>query len=349
VSFTTTTEDFIIHTGSALEALATMPENSIQTCVTSPPYFQLRDFGSGVDQLGMEKTPEEFIEKLVEIFRAVRRVLRPDGTLWVNIGDSYATNSNSRTKTQGNIARPCHDATLIPAKAIPANCKTKDLIGIPWMLAFALRKDGWYLRSEIIWHKPAVMPESVKDRPTRDHEQIFLLTKSEKYYYDAGAISEPCQQPGRTRQTKSKERAEGSSRKDGGNVCTDGETRNKRSIWSISPSAYKGAHFATYPPELPKICIQAGASKHGCCPVCFAVVTDNGPTCKHRKPPVACKVLDPFSGSGTTGAVAIALNCAYQGIEINPEYVAMSHQRLKDHLSKPQNYFSQASIDDLFE
>jgi DNA modification methylase len=198
--------------------------------------------------------------------------------------------------------------------------------------------------------KPSPIPESVKDRPTKCHEQIFLLTKSEKYFYDADAISEPCQQPGRTRMVKSKERAEKQNRKDGDNLITDGDTRNKRSIWTIPPSAYSGAHLATYPPELPKICIMAGTSKHGCCPDCFAVHNESGPTCKHKKDAVPCQVLDPFSGSGTTGVVAIALNCAYQGIEINPEYVALSHERLKDHLGKPENFFSQASLsDDLFE
>jgi DNA modification methylase len=350
VSFTSTADDFHIHSGSALEVLAKLPEGSIQTCVTSPPYFGLRDYQAD-GQIGLEKTPEEYVEKLVEVFRAVRRVLRPDGTLWLNIGDSYYTAGDTKTDSTRAASPKMGGRLIIPKrrKAIPG-LKKKDLIGIPWMLAFALRKDGWYLRSEIIWSNPACMPESVTDRPTKAHEQIFLLTKSEKYFYDAEAISEPCQQPGRTRRIITQERADGGSRKDGDNVVTDGETRNRRSVWSINPgSGFDGAHFATFPPELPKTCILAGTSKHGCCPLCYAVFDQKGPHCKHKKPAIPCTVLDPFSGSGTTGVVAIAMDRVYQGIEINPEYVAMSQQRLKEHLAKPENIFSQASLDDSFE
>ena len=343
----TTQNNFVIHTGDALEVLKTLESESVNMCVTSPPYYGLRDYGVA-GQVGLEETPEQYIEKLVNIFREVRRVMKDDGTLWVNIGDSYYTAGDCKLDN-----KQMKSGLVIPKRnnAIP-NLKKKDLIGIPWMLAFALRNDGWFLRSEIIWHKPAVMPESVKDRPTKSHEYIFLLSKSEKYYYDADAISEPCQTSGKTRMGKSVERAEGSNRNDGGVIFIDGETRNRRSVWTIGPSNYKGAHFATFPPELPKICIQAGTSKHGCCPDCFAVFNVDGQTCKCKldeKQAVPCQVLDPFSGTGTTGVVAISLNCAYHGIEINPEYVAMSQQRLSDHLAKPENFFSQASLDDLFE
>jgi DNA modification methylase len=323
VSFTSTAKDFHIHTGNALQVLATLPADSIQTCVTSPPYFGLRDYQAD-GQIGLEETPEEYIEKLVEVFRAVRRVLRPDGTLWVNIADSYATGNGGRgTKSQKQKSN--RGTETKPRKAQrTGDLKPKDLIGIPWMLAFALRADGWYLRSEIIWHKPNPMVESVTDRPTKAHEQVFLLTKSEKYFYDADAIAEPCQQPGRSRVGHTLESAKTCNRKDGGNTITDGDTRNKRSVWTITPGSFSGAHFATFPPELPKTCILAGSK-------------------------IGDAVLDPFSGSGTTGVVAIAMDRTYQGIEINSEYVQMSHQRLKDHLAKPENIFSQASLDDLFE
>ena len=189
-----TSDDFIVHAGGALEVLATLPADSIHTCVTSPPYFEQRDFGS---ELGHEKTPEELIEKLVVIFRSVRRVLRPDGTLWLNMGDTYTD---------------------------------RNLCGIPWRLAFALQDDGWILRSDIIWHKPSIMPESVKDRCSDAHEYIFMLAKSERYFFDAEAISVPCQKPGRTRLTKSKERAASQGRRDGGNWTTDGDTEQAFSM-----------------------------------------------------------------------------------------------------------------------
>src|ERR1035441_944727 len=227
---------FDLHTGKNIEILKSLPEESIHCCITSPPYWGLRDYGM-TDQIGLEKTPDEYVERLVGVFREVRRVLRDDGTLWVNIGDSYAQ-----------------------AKGL----KPKDLVGIPWMLAFALRKDGWYLRSEIIWHKPNPMPESVKDRPTRAHEQIFLLTKSPQYLYDMDAIREPyiykehhekyhTKRSGRNENNKNANNHAG----DNGGLRGLGNSpnslgKNKRSVWTITPKPFKGAHFAVFPPELPE-------------------------------------------------------------------------------------------------
>lgn len=289
--------------GDAAEQLRTLDADSVHCCVTSPPYFCLRDYGVP-GQIGQEGTPEEYIARLVEVFHEVHRVLRPDGTLWVNIGDSY---------TSGGRKTRDHDKKL-PARAAnqrpgtPDGLKPKDLIGIPWMLAFALRSEGWYLRQDIIWHKPRCIPESVRDRCTRSHEYIFLLSKSERYFFDADAIKEPTAESTKIRMAQDIAHQAGSSRqpnktngplKPGG----DGVARNKRSVWSICPAYFKGAHFAVYPEGLVEPCVLAGCPEGG-------------------------TVLDPFTGSGTTGAVAKRLRRNFIGIELNPEYREMALARI---------------------
>lgn len=302
--------------GDSLEVLKTLPSESVQCCVTSPPYYALRDYG--VDgQIGLEETPEQYIEKLVDVFREVRRVLKDDGTLWVNIGDSYyhtASNNGgysdkstlvgySRPDTKGRIANETGRKVKINMNGI----KPKDLIGIPWMLAFALREDGWYLRQDIIWHKPNPMPESVTDRCTKSHEYIFFLSKSAKYYYDADAIKEPTVTHDdnlRDRDATKLNNCPGRTRM-GGLTHNDYDFRNKRDVWSVSTKPYSGAHFATYPEELILPCILAGSKE--------------GDT-----------VLDPFNGAATTGVVSMKNKREYIGIELNPEYVALSEKRLAD-------------------
>lgn len=299
------------HFGDCLETLRRMPDAMVQTCVTSPPYFGLRDYSGGTAEIGKEKTPDEFVAALVAVFREVRRVLRDDGTLWLNIGDSYATGTTA-ARTQGS--RGLGAATQKAQDAVarignPDGCKNKDLIGIPWMLAFALRADGWYLRQEIIWAKPNPMPESVTDRCTKSHESIFLLAKSEKYYCDMAAIKEQAAPSSIQRWSQDLEQQTGSDRvpgKTNGNmkaVGGDTETRNKRNVWTVATTPYKGAHFATFPTELIEPCILAGA-------------------------PVGGVVLDPFFGSGTTGQVAQALNRQFIGCELNLTYKSLQDERL---------------------
>ena len=229
--------------GDCLQSMQSLKEKSINCCVTSPPYFGLRDYG--VDgQIGLEETPEQYVAKMVEVFREVRRVLRDDGTLWLNIGDSYAGGNTSgrwregSARADGNVRGDgATSRRNRNGNGAVAGIKPKELIGIPWMLAFALRADGWYLRQEIIWHKPNPMPESVKDRCTKAHEQIFLLTKSPRYYFDSEAMKE---------------------------VAVDGTgSRNRRSVWSVATRPYKGAHFATFPPALIEPCILAGCPVDG--------------------------------------------------------------------------------------
>lgn len=289
--------------GDAIEKLRHIREESINTCVTSPPYYNLRDYGEK-GQIGREGTPEEFVEKLVGVFREVRRVLRPDGTLWVNIGDSYATRSGAQPPT--NTRNSCGHTQKRP----PSGYKYKDLIGIPWLLAFALRADGWYLRQDIVWNKTNCMPESVRDRCTKSHEYIFLLSKSERYYFDTEAICEPIAASSQKRYQQDIEHQAGSSRQPGKEngpmkAAGNGKTRNKRSVWSISTARFKGAHFATFPEKLVEPCILAG------CP------TDG-------------TVLDPFMGSGTTGAVSKRLGRNFVGVEINPEYCEIARKRIAE-------------------
>lgn len=225
-----------IITAEAAKALCLLPDCCCSTCVTSPPYYGLRDYGTA-GQIGLEETPDQYIERLVAIFREVRRVLKDDGTLWLNIGDSYATRSGSQPPT--NTRNKCGHTK----KTVPTGYKAKDLIGIPWLLAFALRLDGWYLRADIIWQKPNAMPESVKDRPTRAHEYIFLLSKRAQYFYDVEAVKEPA--VGFCNATPAGSKGTGK--------------RNRRTVWTVATRPYKGAHFATFPEELVRPCILAGS------------------------------------------------------------------------------------------
>ena len=278
-----------------------------QTCVTSPPYFGLRDYGHD-GQIGLEETPEQYIAAMVEVFRCVWDVLEDDGTLWLNIGDSYC-NSNGFARAspeyqrEGRNNMPANDRKLDKLHA--TGLKTKDLIGVPWILAFALRADGWYLRQDIIWHKPNPMPESVQDRCTKAHEYIFLMSKSQKYYYDADAIKDPVKQDWGTRdRSDGKYHNEGSGLQPHSGLEKSYEVANKRSVWTVNTKPYKGAHFAVFPQELIEPCIMAGAPQGGV-------------------------VLDPFMGSGTTAQVAQNLGRQYLGCELNPEYAPLQAERTK--------------------
>ena len=290
--------------GDALESLSKMASGSVRCCVTSPPYWGLRDYG--VDgQIGLESTPEEFVAKLVAVFREVRRVLADDGTLWLNLGDSMGTKGSSG-KGEKQITNA---GTLLADRRwrIPPGLKPKDLVGIPWMVAFALRADGWYLRSEIIWHKLAPMPESVTDRPTKAHEQLFLLSKSANYFYDADAIAEPSV-TGFTRDRSRPDDLGVAAEKSGdfgSTSCGIGETRNKRSVWTIGPQPFDGAHFAVMPEALVEPCVLAGSERGDL-------------------------VLDPFAGSGTVGVVALKNGRDFAGCELNPKYAEVARNRIRD-------------------
>jgi len=289
-----------------------LEDESIQMCVTSPPYWNLRDYGLS-DQLGLEKTPEEYVDNLVCVFREVKRVLRKDGVLFLNLGDSYAgsgrgNNPNGKQGTnKGTLFDPDNSGY------VPNGLKPKDLIGIPWRVAFALQADGWWLRSDIIWHKPNPMPESVTDRPTKSHEYMFLLTKSARYYYDADAVKEPLADSTLADKRNGKGRlTTGDNTKYDLPPCSwyrnrkftnPALGRNLRSVWTIPTQSYSGAHFATYPEKLVEPCIKAG-SKEG------------------------DVVLDPFCGSGTTGKVAVKLGRDFIGIELNPEYIELARERI---------------------
>jgi DNA modification methylase len=298
--------------GDSLEVLKTLPDQSVNCCVTSPPYYALRDYGvSG--QIGQEQTPEDYINNLVLLFREVRRVLRDDGTLWLNIGDSY-NGSGKGAMGDGSAAgggkQKTNKGTQIGnfKKTDVSGLKPKDLIGIPWMLAFALRTDGWYLRQDIIWHKPNPMPESVTDRCTKAHEYMFLLSKSSKYYFDNEAIKVPSKQDWGTRdRTKGKYHNEGTGLQPHSGLSKSYPMANKRSVWSVTTKPYKGAHFAVFPPALIEPCIKAG------CP-------DDG------------TVLDPFGGSGTTGQVALEQGKKAILIELNPEYIPLIEKRCEQRM-----------------
>lgn len=303
--------------GDALKCLGQLPDGLVQTCVTSPPYYGLRDYGAS-GQIGLEPTPDEFIARLVAVFHDVKRVLRDDGTLWVNIGDSYTTNqkgSGGATSKQSTNAGSFYNTTkTMPRTGYGAGVKEKDLIGIPWMLAFALRADGWYLRNEIIWAKPNPMPESILDRCTKSHEQIFLLSKSPQYYFDADAIKEPSVlgdgKPGEDRTARNSFKRGYSSRP--ANIVPGNDYnphrpdradddwniayRNKRDVWTVSTKPYDGAHFATFPRNLIVPCILAGSA-------------------------LGDTVLDPFGGAGTTAKTAQELGRDYITIELNQKYV----------------------------
>jgi len=300
--------------GDVRKVLKTLDDESVQCVVTSPPYWGLRDYGVD-DQLGLEKTPEEYVENMVGVFQEVKRVLRKDGTVWLNLGDSYASARGRYSSSPQTIAGgKSHDEPMDgkrPDLIHHPVFKDKDLIGIPWRVALALQADGWYIRSDIIWNKPNPMPESVRDRPTKSHEYIFLLTKSAKYYYDYEAIKEPHKAESFKRynygfnDTK-KRKALRQTGMVNHELLTVNESsgRNKRSVWKITTKPYKEAHFATFPEELPETCIKAG--------------TKRGDV-----------VLDIFAGSGTTLRVASELGRKGIGIELNPEYIKILKKRCK--------------------
>ena len=344
--------------GDVREMLAALPDASVQCCVTSPPYFRLRDYG--VDgQIGIEATPAAYVAALVDVFREVRRVLRPDGTVFLNLGDSYfGSTQTGGTKSKEGSAKRAGRMFSMPVNARhgdaydmrdttpgdytatsrPHLLKPKDLIGIPWRVAFALQADGWYLRSDIIWHKPNPMPESVTDRPTKSHEYIFLLAKSERYYYDAAAIAEPVALSTVERLSQPTLELQGGSLRANGGAKTNGpmkavrgshkgstfyrgktathqlgraseadrietDKRNKRSVWTVATQPYSGAHFAVFPTALIEPCILAGSHE--------------GDT-----------VLDPFAGSGTTGVVALRHGRSFVGVELNPTYCQLAQRRI---------------------
>ena len=309
---------FRIHEGDSRVSLAGMPDASVHCCVTSPPYYGLRDYGVA-GQIGLEATPDAYVEQMVAVFREVRRVLRDDGTLWLNLGDSYAGSGKGGDPEAGKQAtnrgsqsvgvwygtgRTAREAavTNVTRKTFDG-VKAKDLIGIPWRVAFALQADGWYLRSDIIWHKPNVMPSSVTDRCTTAHEYLFMLSKSPRYYYDAAAIAEPAVAGAKGSLFTKGKTATHQLGRAGKGERADGETRNKRSVWTITTRPFKGAHFATFPPALIEPCILAGA-------------------------PVGGVVLDPFGGAGTTAMVAAQHGRVGAMCELNPEYADMAERRI---------------------
>lgn len=340
--------------------------------MTSPPYWGLRDYGTaqwdGGDpscpshtnettddpftfncaecgavrtdrQIGLEKTPAAYVAELVAVFRQVHRVLRDDGTVWLNIGDSYAsfrdgkaTPDTTRGDSTGTLVPKGRAANRSAATFANTTIKHKDLVGIPWRVAFALQDDGWYLRQDIIWHKPNPMPESVTDRCTKAHEYIFLLTKSPKYFFDADGIKEPAIYAGDDRGSRDDSRRGTKMNSVSGKT---GDFRNKRSVWKVATRSYRGAHFATFPPELIEPCILAGTSTGGCCATCRTplIRTDNdwrhACTCGAADV-VPCTVLDTFFGAGTTGVVAMRNGRNFIGCELNPDYANLAEQRLAD-------------------
>ena len=432
---------FKLFLGNCLEVLPTLPPSSVQCCITSPPYWGLRDYGTatweGGDQncdhvsdesktkkfgndafnenrpsreetktagyyfdkdcekcgatridaqFGLEQSPKEYVDNLVKVFREVRRVLRDDGTLWLNLGDSYngsgkGANGDGSAGKAGDInsgSKGTQQGTFTKSDVI--GLKPKDLVGIPWRVAFALQADGWYLRQDIIWHKPNPMPESVTDRCTKSHEYIFLMAKSVKYYFDNDAIKENSTSFVAGTETsirfggnKYGDLEEQLHRTKSGNEYTDSGKRNKRSVWTVSTRPFKEAHFATFPPELIEPCVLASTSHFGMCAECKApykrivergeipdrTTRDNtlgvipgrdkttrlnsvdmaviptattgwGKTCNCTTDAVEpCVILDPFSGAGTTGVVAIKHSRCYIGTELNPDYVEMSRKRIQ--------------------
>jgi DNA modification methylase len=308
--------------GDVRQRLAELPDCSVDCVVTSPPYWGLRDYGQD-GQIGLEQTPDDYVAQMVAVFREVRRVLKDDGTLWLNLGDSYIGYKGEnylRDKTNSKL----QSKTKVPAShgiATPqtSNLKSKDLVGIPWRVAFALQADGWWLRQDIIWHKPNPMPESVTDRCTKSHEYIFLLSKSAKYHFDHKAIAEPSANLGKTNirfgGIKYGDSNDPKHATKSGNEYTDNGTRNKRSVWTVTTKPFKGAHFATFPPSLIEPCILAGCPEGG-------------------------TVLDPFFGAGTTGLVAQRNNRRWIGCELNPEYAEIARKRIE----AESNMFTEQSV-----
>ncbi len=296
--------------GDCRETLKQFDEKA-RVCVTSPPYYGLRDYGGENNQIGQEQTPEDYVDEMVKVFRLVRDCLTDDGTLWLNIGDSYYNYRSDGNYPKQTVSKTRQDLpTKTPVRGNKLEgYKSKDLIGIPWMLAFALRKDGWYLRQDIIWHKPNPMPESVKDRCTKAHEYIFLLSKSKNYYYNNEAIKEPVKQDWGTRdRTNGKYHNEGTGLQPHSGLTKSYTKKNKRSVWSVTKKPYKGAHFATFPPELIEPCIKAGSE-------------------------VGDIILDPFMGSGTTAMVAKMLDRYYIGCELHEDYGNLIQERVPINVS----------------
>lgn len=304
-----------IYHGNSVDVLRTLPDGSIDCCITSPPYYGLRDYGVQ-GQLGLEPTPEAYVVELVNVFREVNRVLKPEGTLWLNLGDSYAGSGRGKGDVNKKGIQPKHsfvgDIFSKPYKL--QGYKNKDLIGIPWLVAFALRESGWYLRQDIIWHKPNPMPEGVTDRCTKAHEYIFLLSKSPKYYYNSTAIKTAVKQASITRSQYGwhPEKLLHGTNYNGwkptnkiGDKASPATGANKRSVWTVSVAGFKGAHFATFPEKLIVDMVKAGSPEQGV-------------------------VLDPFMGAGTTAVVAKKLGRDYVGIELNYEYIKIAERRLGD-------------------
>jgi site-specific DNA-methyltransferase (adenine-specific) len=293
--------------GDNRNTLKSLESGSVQTCITSPPYWGLRDYGED-DQIGLEQTPAEYVEELCKVFDEVWRVLADDGTLWLNLGDSYAAMRDSKATPDslrnGDGTKVGTAANRNPANLREAGLKHKDLVGIPWRVAFALQERGWYLRQDIIWAKPNPMPESVTDRCTKSHEYIFLLTKQPKYFFNHEAIKEEAVSAGKPRQFGANNQV-GTLRQDIGRIYEDSGSRNKRDVWTINTSRFKGAHFATYPPQLVEPCVLAGSREGDW-------------------------VLDPFNGSGTTGVVALGHNRNYVGLELNPDYADLAVTRISE-------------------
>jgi len=313
-----------IYQGDALEVLKTFPDESVNCCITSPPYFGLRSYGTDdiewpdgwSGSLGLEPDPSMFIKHLMMIFREVRRVLKRDGSIWIVISDSYCSSSGGARQQNGLVGsgRKRGREKICRSTSFRSDTiKVKDMIGIPWMLAFALRDDGWWLRSDIVWEKKNCMPESMSDRPTRSYEHIFLLAKSAQYYYDADAIREPCTPENIARAKRGRSNnhkyVNGAPGQTANTVMSDmtkschPNGKNKRDVWSVSTKPCSEDHYATFPPDLIAPCVLAGCPENGI-------------------------VLDPFIGSGTTGLVAKNHNRRYVGIELNPEYIKMAEKRL---------------------
>jgi DNA modification methylase len=303
-----------IYQGNSLEVIKSFPDESINTVITSPPYYGLRDYGVA-DQLGLETYVEDYVQNLVNLFKEVKRVLKKDGTVWLNIGDTYWGGGSGEVQ-KGHTSTHMSENIKINYHLY----KPKDLIGVPWQVAFALQADGWHLRQDIIWHKPNPMPESVTDRCTRSHEYIFLLSKSRVYYFDHESIKEPAKPDKsiRDRDTTKLNNTPGRTKMKG-LKSNHYEMKNKRSVWSVSLKPFKDAHFATYPPELIEPCILAGCPEGGV-------------------------VLDPFMGAGTTAVVAIENKRNYVGIELNPEYIKIAEDRLKPIQAKQETLKHSESV-----
>lgn len=308
--------------GDALETLKKFPDESINCSITSPPYYGLRDYHKK-EQIGREKTVEEYLDRLINVFREVRRVLKKDGTCFIVIGDSYAGTSSKKEQRDPKYPKGRNGQNpSITQKVL--GYKSKDLMGIPWRLAFALREDGWYLRSDIIWHKENAMPEACKDRPTRSYEHIFLLSKSQRYYYDYDSLAEPMKEVSKKRYVRGRSKenkylnensgakiqkineARGYGQYKGDNIP---QFRNKRDIWTINTTSFRGNHYAAFPPKLAEICMITGCPKGGI-------------------------ILDPFIGSGTVGLIALLHNRKYIGIELNEEYVDLARKRIETEVKK---------------